>query len=142
MAAAASRIAAAGSSPSPLVLEFAQVDGMRVRLGHARPHGRPRGTVLVLPGRAEFIEKYRETLADLTSAGFAVVTLDWRGQGGSDRFIPRRQPDHVTRFEAYLAEWVYLSPLLPLALLLLTGLYLFALPYLSRRRAAGRTDRL
>ncbi|MFN8665166.1 MAG: hypothetical protein U0075_25015 [Thermomicrobiales bacterium] len=40
------------------------------------------------------------------------------------------------------AEWVYLSPLLPLALLLLTGLYLFALPYLSRRRAAGRTDRL
>jgi heme A synthase len=36
------------------------------------------------------------------------------------------------------AEWVYLSPLLPLALLLLTGLYLFALPYLSRRRAAER----
>jgi hypothetical protein len=32
------------------------------------------------------------------------------------------------------AEWVYLSPLLPLALLLLTGLYLFALPYLNRRR--------
>jgi hypothetical protein len=32
------------------------------------------------------------------------------------------------------AAWVYLSPLLPLALLLLTGLYLFALPYLSRRR--------
>ena len=104
MAAAASRIAAAGSGPSPLVLEFAQVDGMRVRLGHARPHGRPRGTVLVLPGRAEFIEKYRETLADLTSAGFAVIILDWRGQGGSDRFILRRQPDHVTRFEAYLAD--------------------------------------
>ena len=32
------------------------------------------------------------------------------------------------------AEWVYLSPLLPLALLLLSGLYLFALPYFSRRR--------
>jgi hypothetical protein len=27
------------------------------------------------------------------------------------------------------------SPLLPLALLLLTGLYLFALPYIARRRA-------
>lgn len=33
------------------------------------------------------------------------------------------------------AEWVYLSPLLPLALLLGTGLYLFVLPYVTRRRA-------
>ena len=32
--------------------------------------------------------------------------------------------------------WVTYSPLLPLALLLLTGLYLFALPYLTRRRSA------
>jgi hypothetical protein len=29
--------------------------------------------------------------------------------------------------------WITYSPLLPLALLLLTGLYLFALPYLSRQ---------
>jgi hypothetical protein len=32
-------------------------------------------------------------------------------------------------------NWITYSPLLPLALLLLTGLYLFALPYLVRRRA-------
>ena len=31
--------------------------------------------------------------------------------------------------------WVTYSPLPPLALLLLTGLYLFALPYAVRRRA-------
>ena len=31
-------------------------------------------------------------------------------------------------------DWVTYSPLLPLALLMLTGLYLFALPYRSRRR--------
>lgn len=31
------------------------------------------------------------------------------------------------------AEWAYLSPLLPLALLLLTGLYLFVLPYATKR---------
>jgi hypothetical protein len=30
--------------------------------------------------------------------------------------------------------WVTYSPLLPLALLLFSGLYLFALPYLARRR--------
>ena len=30
--------------------------------------------------------------------------------------------------------WITYSPLLPLAFLLLSGLYLFALPYLSKRR--------
>jgi hypothetical protein len=34
--------------------------------------------------------------------------------------------------------WVTYSPLLPLALLLLTGLYLFALPYATRRRSGRR----
>ncbi|HLU71802.1 MAG TPA: hypothetical protein VKZ82_06460 [Nonomuraea sp.] len=34
-----------------------------------------------------------------------------------------------------VAEWVYYLPLLPLALLLPTGLYLFALPYALKRRA-------
>ena len=31
-------------------------------------------------------------------------------------------------------DWVTYSPLLPLALLLFTGLYLFVLPYAARRR--------
>ena len=35
--------------------------------------------------------------------------------------------------------WVTYSPLLPLALLLLTGLYLFVLPYASRWRTGRRT---
>jgi hypothetical protein len=34
--------------------------------------------------------------------------------------------------------WVVYTPLLPLAALVLTGLYLFALPYTARRRVAGR----
>ena len=40
------------------------------------------------------------------------------------------------------AEWIYFLPLLPLALLMLTGLYLFVLPYAAKwrsgRRAAGQ----
>lgn len=32
-------------------------------------------------------------------------------------------------------NWVTYSPLLPLALLLFTGLYLFVLPYLAKRRS-------
>ena len=38
------------------------------------------------------------------------------------------------------AEWIYFLPLAPLGLLLLTGLYLFALPYVTKwrgRRSAG-----
>jgi cellulose synthase/poly-beta-1,6-N-acetylglucosamine synthase-like glycosyltransferase len=36
--------------------------------------------------------------------------------------------------------WVTYSPLPPLALLLFTGLYLFALPYLNRWRTRRRAD--
>ncbi len=36
--------------------------------------------------------------------------------------------------------WVTYSPLLPLALLLFSGLYLFALPYASRRRNGRSAD--
>ncbi|MBY5459880.1 hypothetical protein EHI47_13505 [Rhizobium leguminosarum] len=36
--------------------------------------------------------------------------------------------------------WVGLLALLPLALLLLTGLYLFVLPYAARWRSAGRSS--
>ncbi len=38
------------------------------------------------------------------------------------------------------ASWVYLLPLLPLALLMLTGLYMFALPYAAGWRSARRID--
>jgi len=35
--------------------------------------------------------------------------------------------------------WITYSPLLPLFVLLFTGLYLFVLPYATKRRSAGRT---
>ena len=35
-------------------------------------------------------------------------------------------------------DWVTYSPLLPLALLLFSGLYLFVLPYASKRRSERR----
>ncbi|HZI42029.1 MAG TPA: hypothetical protein VFD67_10010 [Gemmatimonadaceae bacterium] len=37
-------------------------------------------------------------------------------------------------------NWVTYSPLLPLALLLFTGLYLFVLPYSARWRSGRRQD--
>ncbi len=32
------------------------------------------------------------------------------------------------------AQWVYYLPLFPLALLMFTGLYMFVLPYVAKRR--------
>ena len=36
--------------------------------------------------------------------------------------------------------WVTYSPLLPLALLLFTGLYMFVLPYTTKRKPAGNAS--
>lgn len=65
--------------------------------------GAPRGTICLVQGRTEFIEKYFETVADFRRRGFAVATFDWRGQGGSERLIRNRQHGHVETFEDY---WV------------------------------------
>jgi len=48
-------------------------------------------------------------------------------------FIAMAQGDGVP------SPWVTYSPLLPLALLLFTGLYLFVLPYASKWRSWRRT---
>lgn len=79
-------------------------DGARLRValwggGMAR-----RGTVLLLQGRREFIEKYYETIADLLERGFAVATLDWRGQGLSDRLLPDRQRGHAADFADFVSD--------------------------------------
>ena len=60
-----------------------------------------RGTVCLFGGRTEFIEKYFEVVADLRRRGFAVATMDWRGQGGSVRALDDRRKGHVTSFAQY-----------------------------------------
>jgi hypothetical protein len=47
----------------------------------------------------------------------------------------------VVRARGEPPAWVTYSPLLPLALLLLTGLYLFVLPHATRWRAQRRGER-
>lgn len=43
----------------------------------------------------------------------------------------------LVRVKGEPPDWVTYSPLLPLAVLLLTGLYLFVLPYTSKWRSAS-----
>ncbi|MCF2904518.1 alpha/beta hydrolase [Octadecabacter sp. CECT 8868] len=76
------------------------VDGVRIRVGHW-PTPNAQGTVLIFPGRTEYIEKYGRTATELTKRGFACVAIDWRGQGIADRLLPNRAVGHVDVFEDY-----------------------------------------
>lgn len=60
-----------------------------------------RGTVVVCPGRTEFIEKYFEVARDLQSRGFACVIIDWPGQGLSDRLTNNPLAGHVDNFATF-----------------------------------------
>jgi len=60
-----------------------------------------KGTVVLLQGRNESIEKYAETIGELTARGLWVATFDWRGQGGSDRLLKHPRRGHVHRFSDY-----------------------------------------
>ena len=76
-----------------------------LRVGLVRPGGcRTRGTVVLLPGRAEFIEKYAVLMSELAGRGFALGSLDWRGQGMSQRSLRNRRKHHVRAFDDYLDD--------------------------------------
>ena len=84
---------------------FRTADKVRLRYGiWPKSAGKQRGTICLVQGRGEFIEKYFETIADFRQRGFAVATFDWRGQGGSDRLIGNPRLGYVDRFEDYWTD--------------------------------------
>jgi len=76
-------------------------DGVSLRFARWQPPPGRKGTVCIFQGRAEFIEKYFETVRELRSRGFAVATLDWRGQGRSERKLANPCKGHVGDFSEY-----------------------------------------
>ena len=81
---------------------FRGYDGAELRYARWDATRMPRrGTVCLFGGRAEFIEKYFEVVADLRRRGFAVATMDWRGQGGSQRMLANPRKGHVRGFWEY-----------------------------------------
>ncbi|MBY0613408.1 MAG: alpha/beta hydrolase [Beijerinckiaceae bacterium] len=81
---------------------IAASDGVKLRTARWRRTGRaPLGTICILQGRAEFIEKYFEVVADLRRRGFAVVAFDWRGQGGSEHQLANARKGHVDDFDLF-----------------------------------------
>ena len=85
-----------------LVFRIETSDGVPLRVASWAAMGPiPRGTVLLMQGRAEFIEKYAETVTDLLRRGYAVVAFDWRGQGGSGRSTQEPTKGHVDDFALF-----------------------------------------
>jgi lysophospholipase len=76
-------------------------DGVALRFARWAPPSGRKGTLLVLPGRTEFIEKYFEVVSEARARGFAVGMIDWRGQGLSERALRDPLKGHVGNFGEY-----------------------------------------
>lgn len=87
--------------PDPNVTAIRAIDGMVLRVVRWHPSGPSAGTVVVCQGRAEFVEKYFETAADLLARNLTVVTFDWRGQGLSGRELDNARKGHIDDFSLY-----------------------------------------
>ena len=78
-------------------------DRVRIRAGLWHPKA-ARGTVFLLPGRTEYVEKYGSTALALAEAGYATLTVDWRGQGLADRMPKDRMVGHVGNFAEFQTD--------------------------------------
>ena len=74
--------------------------GARLRCGVFEVEA-ARGICVLLNGQTEFIEKYFEVIDELRQRGLAVVAMDWRGQGGSQRLLHDPLKAHVENFAHY-----------------------------------------
>lgn len=82
-------------------------DGQQIRYACFEPSNPPLGTILIAPGRREFIEKkYSELGSEFLHRNFRQIYFEWRGQGLSDRLLNgnRRQRDHATDFSRHIDD--------------------------------------
>ena len=89
--------------PNIHCVEVLTQGGVKLRAAFAVPK-QPKGTILIFGGRAEFIERYFETMNDLMRLGYAVATFDWRGQGGSQRLLKNSRRGYISSYTDYDAD--------------------------------------
>lgn len=75
-------------------------DGLKIRVGHW-PKDNAKGTVLMFPGRTEYIEKYGDAAREFQLRGYASLAIDWRGQGLAVRVAKDKRLGHVDTFMDY-----------------------------------------
>lgn len=73
---------------------------MRLRAGHWSADA-AKGSILLFTGRTEYLEKYGRVARDLTQAGYSILSMDWRGQGLSDRVTDDARLGHIDDFADY-----------------------------------------
>lgn len=86
-------------APAGAVAVWLQPGAMRIRVAWWKAG--EKGTVVLLPGRTECIEKYGRAAGDLVRRGYSVITIDWRGQGLADRALRDPLSGHVGDFAEY-----------------------------------------
>lgn len=86
-------------------------DGTRLRIGHW-PADSASCRVILCHGRTEFLEKYREIIGELNDRGCDVWSMDWRGQGLSDRMLANPQKGHIDDFSAYIDDLTWFMNLI------------------------------
>jgi len=80
-------------------------DGKRIRYARFAAAARPlKGTVIIVTGRNECIEKYFETVRDLSARGLGALVFDLRGQGASDRLIADPMRGYAESFDDYVGD--------------------------------------
>lgn len=98
---------------------WALPDGHEIRRIALEPQpGAPvRGSILFMPGRADFYEKYLESMAEWAAAGWLVSAADWRGQGASGRMTPNPLVGDIADFSVWISDlaalwqdWVRTAP--------------------------------
>jgi lysophospholipase len=87
--------------PGVFVATVRAMDGLALRGARGHPAGFSEGTVVIATGRAEFIEKYFETVGELLARRLTVVVFDWRGQGLSARELDNARKGHIDDFTLY-----------------------------------------
>ena len=68
------------------------------------PAQTPKGSILFQTGRGDMVEKYLESCDHWWREGWSVTAFDWRGQGGSGRFLQNRRIGHVDDFGVWTRD--------------------------------------
>lgn len=85
------------------IFNFSAPDGATLRAA-LFPVEHQRGSVVLMNGRCEFLEKYFEVIDDLRKRRLSVAIMDWRGQGLSERALPVSEKGHIDSFETYKSD--------------------------------------
>ncbi len=80
----------------------------KIRFGSVFPKDSvPDAVVVCLPGLSEFAEKYYEVARTCLSKNLAFWTLDWYGQGASERYLKNPQKRHGASFDEDVEDFRY-----------------------------------